>query len=125
MTSSSAWTWAGGCHERRSELEAQSQSNYMMSETPKSMSGPYRSAKAQTQTQTHPCHMVPVFISKQQNAFAYNLSMQGVGVVATAGPRLEPGSDRSQRGLARGKGNFCCWVAQLGWSLLSKTSRLW
>ena len=29
--------------------------------------------------------------SQQQNALAYNLSMQGIGTVAIDGPRLEPG----------------------------------
>ena len=41
-----------------------------------------------------------ILYSQQQNALGYNLSMQGIGTVAIDGPRLEPGSDVSQEGLA-------------------------
>ena len=46
------------------------------------------------------------FLSQQQNALGYNLSMQGIGDVAIDGPRVQVFTGVSQ--------GFCCWVAQLG-----------
>ena len=51
--------------------------------------------------------------SQQQNAWV-TISMQGVGSVAIDGPRLEPGSNVSQGGLARSFVFISCWVAKLG-----------
>ena len=42
-----------------------------------------------------------IYFRQQQNGLGFNLSLQGVRGVAIDGPRLEPGSDVSQGGLAK------------------------